>query len=142
MNEDLNPIKPMDTAAVWSFLEEEPFGRLAVMAGGQVDIFPVNYVAHERKLYFRTSQGSKLASIVVNENVAFEIDQVDGSNVRSVVVHGRARLVDSAEEQEFVEDLPLRPWAATYKYQFVVIEPDTATGRTFEIGEQPDHNPA
>ena len=140
MNETPSPIKSMDSEAVWKLLDELPFGRLAVVAAGVVDIFPVNYVVHDRKLFFRTAQGSKLASMVVNDHVAFEIDRVEGSRVQSVVVHGRARRIETEAEHRLAESLPLKPWAPTYKYHFVVIDPDTATGREFDRGEEPDHS--
>lgn len=140
--ETFNPILPLDSTAVWELLGELPFGRLAVQAAGIVDIFPVNYVAKDRKLYFRTAQGTKLASLVVNNQVAFEVDHVVGDHVRSVVVHGRARRLETQAERETAEQLPLKPWAPTYKYHFVVIDVDSATGREFTMATEPDHDPA
>lgn len=141
-DETYNPIKSMDTEAVWDLLGELPFGRLAVQAAGVVDIFPVNYVAHDRKLYFRTAQGSKLASLVVSNQVAFEVDRMVGEHVQSVVVHGRARRLETQSERQAAEELPLKPWAPTYKYHFVVIDVDSATGREFTMATEPEHDPA
>lgn len=140
--ETFNPILPLDSTAVWELLGALPFGRLAVQAAGMVDIFPVNYVAKDHKLYFRTAQGTKLASLVVNNQVAFEVDRVVGDHVHSVVVHGRARRLETQAEREAAEQLPLKPWAPTYKYHFVVIDVDSATGREFTMTTEPDHDPA
>lgn len=138
----VHPVKTLDKAAVWELLEKHPYGRLATEAAGLVDIFPVNYVAHQNKLYFRTAQGSKLSSLVVNDQVAFEIDEVSPENVvRSVVVHGRARRLETRAEIEAAEELPLKPWAPTLKYNFVVIDVESATGREFTIGEEPERYP-
>ncbi|MGQ1796451.1 pyridoxamine 5'-phosphate oxidase family protein [Kocuria oceani] len=143
IGDNLNPIKTLDKDTVWQLLGEHPFGRLAVEAAGLVDIFPVNYVAHQHKLYFRTAQGSKLSSLIVNDQVAFEIDEVtDDDVVRSVVVHGRARRLETRAEIEAAEELPLKPWAPTLKYNFVVIDVETATGREFTIAEEPEHYPS
>lgn len=133
-----DPIKAMDHREVWRLLGELPFGRLAVQAAGLVDIFPVNYIAHEHKLYFRTAQGTKLAGLVVDHRVAFEVDRVIGERVQSVVVHGRARLLEARVEREFAQGLALRTWAPGYKDHFVVIEVDSATGREFTVTEDPD----
>ncbi|MCJ8503596.1 pyridoxamine 5'-phosphate oxidase family protein [Kocuria flava] len=138
----VHPVKTLDKAVVWELLEKHPYGRLATEAAGLVDIFPVNYVAHQNKLYFRTAQGSKLSSLVVNDQVAFEIDEVSPENVvRSVVVHGRARRLETRAEIEAAEELPLKPWAPTLKYNFVVIDVESATGREFTIGEEPERCP-
>ncbi|ALU40780.1 pyridoxamine 5-phosphate oxidase [Kocuria flava] len=138
----VHPVRTLDKAAVWELLEKHPYGRLATEAAGLVDIFPVNYVAHQNKLYFRTAQGSKLSSLVVNDQVAFEIDEVSPESVvRSVVVHGRARRLETRAEIEAAEELPLKPWAPTLKYNFVVIDVESATGREFTIGEEPERYP-
>src|SRR3712207_8703920 len=93
IGENLSPIRTLDRDTVWQLLEQHPYGRLAVEAAGLVDIFPVNYVVHQHKLYFRTAQGSKLSSLIVNDQVAFEIDEVSEEHVvRSVVVHGKAQI--------------------------------------------------
>lgn len=136
--ENLDPVRTLDRDTVWRLLSEHPFGRLAVEAGGLVDIFPVNYAVHQHKLYFRTAQGSKLSSQIVNDQVAFEIDEVTAENVvRSVVVHGWARRLETRAEIEAAEALPLRSWAPTLKHSFVVIDVETATGREYTIGGEP-----
>ncbi|MEX5301871.1 pyridoxamine 5'-phosphate oxidase family protein [Kocuria sabuli] len=143
IGENLNPIKTLDKDTVWRLLAEHPFGRLAVEAAGLVDIFPVNYVVHQHKLYFRTAQGSKLSSLIVNDQVAFEIDEVSEEHVvRSVVVHGKARRLETRAEIDAAEELPLKPWAPTLKYNFVVIDVETATGREFTIADEPEHHPS
>lgn len=141
--ENLDPVRTLDKDTVWRMLAEHPYGRLAVEAGGLVDIFPVNYVAHQHKLYFRTAQGTKLSSLIVNDQVAFEIDEVTPDNlVRSVVVHGWARRLETRAEIQAAEALPLRSWAPTLKYSFVVIDVETATGREFTIGDEPERLPS
>lgn len=119
----------------WELLDTEPFGRLAVVVSGLVDIFPVNFVTHNRKLWFRTAQGSKLASLVVNNQVAFEADRKDEDKleVSSVVVHGRARRIEDGPEFEMAEELDLRPWVRSFKPYFVVVEPEQVSGRAFSI---------
>lgn len=134
MSENANPIQTMDSQRVWELLSDLPYGRLAVQAAGVVDIFPVNHVVSHRRLYFRTAQGTKLASLVVNSHVAFEVDRVREGHVESAVVHGRARRLETRAELEAAEQLPLEPWAPTEKFHYVVLEPDDATGREFTMG--------
>lgn len=133
-----NRYRELSRDEAWELLDSEPFGRLAVVVSGVVDIFPVNFVIHQRKLWFRTAQGSKLASLVVNNNVAFEADRkvrldAEHLEVSSVVVHGRARRIEDGPEFEMAEELNLRPWIRTFKPYFVVIEPEQVSGRAFPI---------
>lgn len=58
----------------WHLLESQPVGRLAVAIAGEVEIFPINYLVHDRTIVFKTAQGSKLAAMAANARVSFEID--------------------------------------------------------------------
>ena len=92
-----NPYRDLSRDEMWELLDSEPFGRLAVEAGGFVDIFPVNFVVRGKKLWFRTAPGSKLATLTVNDQVAFEVDRRDeqrlmvSSVVRDARVASRTR---------------------------------------------------
>lgn len=117
----------------WDLLGSNVVGRLAVAPSGRPDIFPVNYLARSGSLLFKTGEGSKLTSVVVNQAVAFEIDGYEaGSNEAwSVVVIGTARLIESDDEAVMMEDLPLFPWNTTPKYHYIEVTPTQVTGRRF-----------
>ena len=92
---------------------------------------PINYaVDDDRRLVFRTAEGSKLLGLTMNADVAFEIDEYTEDEARSVVVRGRARQLEGHEEDE-TEQLPLRPWVDTAKFNVIAIEVDEITGRRF-----------
>jgi nitroimidazol reductase NimA-like FMN-containing flavoprotein (pyridoxamine 5'-phosphate oxidase superfamily) len=57
---------------------EAVVGRLAVVAGDQPEIFPVNYLDHG-SIVFRTGEGTKLA-IAIGRLVAFEVDGYDAAS--------------------------------------------------------------
>lgn len=128
----------LTTQQCWDFLRVEEFGRLAFHLSDEVHIVPVNYaVDHDpesdrRSLLFRTAEGSKLLGIVMNADVAFEIDHYDDTHARSVIIRGRARKLEEDEEHR-AENLPLRPWVDTHKYNVVEIEPTEVSGRRFEL---------
>lgn len=130
------PYRDLPRDEIWALLDSEPFGRLAVQAAGVVDIFPVNFVVDGRRLWFRTAPGSKLASLTVNDRVAFEVDHRDEQRLEvcSVVLQGRARRIDDRAEREHAESLRLRTWVRSYKPVFVVIEPDQVSGRAYPVG--------
>ena len=96
----------------------------------------------DHTIVFRSGAGTKLAGAVLSRHVALEIDglETDGS-VWSVVVKGVAREVTEMEERFAMDDLPLYPWIASEKPNFVRIEPELTTGRRFHIVE-PDRSAA
>lgn len=130
-----NPVvTPLENERVWALLAANPMGRLAVAAGGEVDIFPINYVVDAGTLVFRTAPGTKLVELTINSTVALEIDGYSETEAWSVVVKGRATRIESRAEIEAVERLGLTPWVSTYKDVLVRITPTEATGRRFMRG--------
>ncbi|TFD23683.1 pyridoxamine 5'-phosphate oxidase family protein [Cryobacterium sp. TMS1-13-1] len=132
-----NPVHTLTEEECWNALLSASLGRLAVAVGGVADIFPVNFVAADRRLLFRTAAGTKLVELTVNHTVAFETDGVGRDEAWSVVVHGTARALDSQYEIDAAAALPLRPLIPTVKPTFVEIIPTTITGRRFTLGPEP-----
>jgi hypothetical protein len=128
----------------WALLEHTAVGRLAVDIAGQPDIFPINFLVDDGGLVFRSAAGTKLAGAVLNRFVAFEIDGYEpgGRSAWSVVVKGQARSIERMQEVFDAEDLPLFPWLATDKPNFVRIEPSLVTGRRYHVVDDvtPDHS--
>ncbi|XVX19995.1 pyridoxamine 5'-phosphate oxidase family protein [Actinomycetota bacterium] len=123
----------------WDLLSKHEFGRLAFHLAGDVDIRPINYVVHDRQILFITAPGDKLLGIVMNSDVAFEIDEVlKDEHAMSVIVHGNARHLDGPDAQ-IIEQLPLRPWVPTAKYDVVAITPSFVTGKRFDLSRPWSH---
>ena len=116
----------------WRMLREEEFGRLAFRLVDEVHITPINYTVDDDTLLFRTAEGNKLLSVAMGAEVAFEIDRYDDDHARSVVVRGVARILPEDEEHR-AENVPLRPWVGTPKYNVVEITPRVVTGRSFVL---------
>lgn len=117
----------------WELLGANQIGRLATVVGGRVDIFPINYVVHEGEIYFKTAEGSKLASVMAHHEVAFEIDGYNETTNEawSVVMAGLGRVLSHDDELDAAETLPLFPWNTAPKNRYVVIEPTEISGRRF-----------
>jgi nitroimidazol reductase NimA-like FMN-containing flavoprotein (pyridoxamine 5'-phosphate oxidase superfamily) len=122
----------------WELLDATSVGRLAVDIAGKPDIFPINYVVDGNSLLFRTGAGTKLAASALLHHVAFEIDGYEPTKrtAWSVVIKGRAEEVERMEEVFAAEDLPLFPWAAHPKPNFVRITPSSVTGRRFHVVDE------
>ena len=136
MNHETVTELPLDEC--WELLRAHALGRLAFHLAGEVRITPINYVVDKDTLLFRTAEGSKLLGVVMNEDVAFEIDGENGHTAWSVVIRGTAQLLDEAAAHR-ADDLPLRPWVSSYKYNVVEITPTAISGRRFELDPQSRH---
>jgi len=135
---DLYPVRHLSEDECWELLISSSFGRLAMSISGEPDIYPVNFIASDHRLLFRTAEGTKLLELTVNDKVAFETDGIGRDEAWSVVVRGQARVLDTQAEIEAADQLPLRPLIPTLKYIYVEITPIVVTGRRFELGPEPD----
>ena len=140
MSENTDVIQNLSGEESLELLATKTFGRLVVRRKDDMDLFPLNYLVHEGEIYFRTAEGSKLFSLTLNNDVLFEADNVDADSQEawSVVVKGTARTLSSNAEIEAADQLPLKPWLPTLKYNYVVVSPNEISGRKFHLGDEPE----
>lgn len=119
----------------WALLSTHTVARLAVAVGQFPDIFPINYLVDDGAIVFRSGAGTKLAAAVLGRHVALEIDGLDDHDhsVWSVVLKGEASEISTMTERYAADDLPLYPWVASNKPNFVRIDPTSVTGRRFHV---------
>jgi nitroimidazol reductase NimA-like FMN-containing flavoprotein (pyridoxamine 5'-phosphate oxidase superfamily) len=132
MPESTEPaIAQLSDEECWALLSSVDLGRLAVIIDGGVDIFPVNYVVNDQRVYFSSAPGSKLMDITEESRVAFEADGTADRKRWSVVVKGVARRLDS--DTEILESgvREAHTLAPTTKWNYVRITPTAVTGRRF-----------
>jgi nitroimidazol reductase NimA-like FMN-containing flavoprotein (pyridoxamine 5'-phosphate oxidase superfamily) len=137
---DGDPVLELDEEQSWRLHDATKHGRLVVAVGGEPDIFPVNYLTSDRKVYLRTAPGNKLAQLTINSRVLFETDGVLSDEAWSVVLQGTARVLTNSSELAAVEKLGLKSWVPTLKDFFVEIVPTAVSGRHFQLGEQPERD--
>jgi nitroimidazol reductase NimA-like FMN-containing flavoprotein (pyridoxamine 5'-phosphate oxidase superfamily) len=130
MNDEV--VTELTSEECWEMLRDEEFGRLAFRLVDEVHITPINYAVEGGSLLFRTAEGNKLLAVAMGSAVAFEIDRYGEDSARSVVVRGTARLLPE-DEAHRAENVPLRPWVPTLRYNVVEIEPKVVSGRAFEL---------
>jgi nitroimidazol reductase NimA-like FMN-containing flavoprotein (pyridoxamine 5'-phosphate oxidase superfamily) len=135
---DGNPVLELDDEQSWKLLEGTKHGRLVVSVAGEPDIFPVNYLTSDRKIYLRTAPGNKLAQLTINSRVLLETDGILSDEAWSVVLRGTARVLVNSTELAAVEKLGLKSWVPTLKDFYVEIVPTSVSGRHFELGDQPE----
>ncbi|MFB9074039.1 pyridoxamine 5'-phosphate oxidase family protein [Citricoccus parietis] len=135
---DDEAILVLDEDQCWQLLENTRHGRLGLRVNDELDLVPVNFKAADRKIYFRTAPGNKLAELTINPKVIFEADGILSDQAWSVLSRGTARVLELEEEIEFAESLAIDPWVPTYKDFFVEVTVNRVTGRHFIFGEHPE----
>lgn len=127
------PPQELSDLESFEFMRTQELGRLAYHLLGEVHIVPINYALDDsNRVIFRTAEGSKLLAITMNDDVAFEVDEIRGEQATSVIIRGRAHLLEG--EDAYVADrIPLRPWLDTPKFNVVAIEPSEISGRHVQM---------
>ncbi|WP_345802680.1 pyridoxamine 5'-phosphate oxidase family protein [Microbacterium sp. AZCO] len=138
MDEIPNPVVVLSREECWEYLSMQRLGRIVTSVARVIDIFPVNYVVDGESVLMRTAPGSKLFELTVNDEVVFEADDHDDSHAWSVILHGRAQVLDTFAEVERADGLGLESWIPTLKYTYVRIVPTSLSGRRFTRGPEPD----
>jgi len=140
MEHNEGPVEELSENESWQLLRDNSFGRLAVSAAGELDIFPINYYADGSTILLRTAPGTKLVEMTINGYVAFEIDGYTDTEAWSVVAKGAARWLDTRAEIDEADAQPLTSWIPTLKYVYVRITPTHVSGRRFVRGVEPDRD--
>lgn len=125
-------VRGLDVDECRALLRRGDLGRLATVAAGYVDIFPVNYVSDGDSILIHTSPGTKLMALTINDAVAFEIDGHDAGQAWSVVAHGRAHQLERMVDIDDAEASAVRTWMPTPKDRFVRIAIERLSGVWFE----------
>lgn len=127
------PTEVLDPGTCWDLLHSVSVGHLAVLVNGYPEVFPVNYKVDRQSLVFRTGEGTKLRAAGGPLAVALEADGHDDAKAWSVLVKGKAVILEPSEELRTGAALTLFPWQAGEKDHYVRIEPTSITGRRFTI---------
>ena len=112
-------------------LAEHKAGRVGLNAPAGPQILPVTYAYYAKTIVFRTSPYGVLSSLGRHTRVAFEIDDIDEERESgwSVLVLGSAeRVTREYTLTSLWKDGPV-PWAEGTRNLFIVITPETITGR-------------
>jgi uncharacterized protein len=140
MEETPTSLETMAEEECIDLLLRHNLGRIAVLAGEQPLIFPVNYAYGDRVIAVRTGPGTKLAT-APNARVAFEIDNYDPSTGVgwSVLVQGVAYEITGAVDRQsrLARDLQVHPLAPGQHDHWIGIHPTDMSGRRFRGADVP-----
>lgn len=139
MSAEVHPVTALSLDESWDLLKSASLGRLVTLLSGQIEIFPVNFVTQKHSILFRTAEGTKLFSTVMNDQVVFEADDHTVLGGWSVIARGRAHELVTRSEIEEAERAQLLTWTATVKQRYVRIDVAEVSGRRFVFGPEPDY---
>jgi uncharacterized protein len=125
-------LEPIDRERCLELLDAASFVRVAFVTAQGPTVLPVNHLLHGDALYFRTAPGSKLGTAAAGAQVAIEADNGDDRTRTgwSVLVHGRASIVNDPDLIEALHAKPFEPWALPAEQAFwVQVELERVAGR-------------
>jgi len=110
-------------------------GRFVFLAPQGPVALPVNFRYLDGDVLFRTRPKGALAA-AAGTTVSVEVDRIDDamSEGWSVLVTGRARLVDDPAELEQAADLGIEPWPGGHREALMRIETEEISGRRIRQG--------
>lgn len=140
MKIDVHELQLLSAAECSELLAQQSVGRVGISVGALPVVLPVNYAMLDGDVVIRTGEGSKLDAALARAVVAFEVDHVDPIYHEgwSVLVQGRAAVLERPDEVERAALLPLRPWAPGGRDRYVRIPTEIISGR--RIGVPVNHD--
>ncbi len=135
--EAAGPVTVLSDDESWYLISGVRLGRLFSNHTATTEIFPVNFVVQRHTILFRSAEGTKLFSTLMNDHVLFAADDHGVAEGWSVIVRGTAELLYGSDDIQEAEQAGLYPWIPTRKLRYVRITPTEVTGRRFEFGPEP-----
>jgi len=131
MEVDRTGLQVLSRAECLALLRASLVGRVVVTDRALPAAFPVNFALLGEGVVFRTTAGSKLEAASARAVVAFEVDDMDPVRQTgwSVLVQGRAALIEDPVDLARARALPLQPWAPGRRLEFVRIRSELVSGR-------------
>lgn len=121
----------MSAEECFAHLETQPVGRIAFVADGALQIFPVTYQMSAQRVVFQSAFGSKLDAAEMARAVAFEVDDWDDETKTgwSVVVRGPLHTVADPTRLAVLDALDHQPWLNGTDMKWVEITVADISGR-------------
>lgn len=123
-------------------LDEGRVAHVACIADGEPYVTPISYVILDGRIHFRTALGRRIDALQRDPRLSISVVKLgDGGSWRSVIVSGRARIIeDPAIEADVISalihkygDSPLafsRPAVLPKARPVVAVDASDMTGRT------------
>ncbi|MDH6409885.1 nitroimidazol reductase NimA-like FMN-containing flavoprotein (pyridoxamine 5'-phosphate oxidase superfamily) [Aurantimicrobium minutum] len=127
------PIDHLDDEESWEIIQANQIGRIASAREGAPDIYPISYVVHNWKIYFRTGAESRLRKETDGRLVAFESGWQMMKHFSSTVALGVVRTLTSEEAAKVLDRLPIVDFAPDQDYVWMELDPTEVRGRRLNV---------
>jgi nitroimidazol reductase NimA-like FMN-containing flavoprotein (pyridoxamine 5'-phosphate oxidase superfamily) len=128
-----SPIDHLNDEESWEIIQTNQIGRIASAREGAPDIYPVSYVVHDWKIYFRTGAESRLRKETDGRVVAFETDLQVLRHFSSAVALGVVRTLTNDEAAKVIDQLPIVDFAPDRDYVWMEMNPTEIRGRRLNV---------
>jgi nitroimidazol reductase NimA-like FMN-containing flavoprotein (pyridoxamine 5'-phosphate oxidase superfamily) len=128
-----SPIDHLNDEESWDIIQANQIGRIASARDGAPDIYPVSYVVHNWKIYFRTGAESRLRKETDGRVVAFETDAQILRHFSSTVALGVVRTLTNDEAAKVLDQLPIVNFAPDRDYVWMEMDPAEVRGRRLNV---------
>ena len=127
------PIDHLSDEESWEIIQANQIGRIASARDGSPDIYPVSYVVHNWKIYFRTGVESRLRKETDGRVVAFEADSQILRHFSSTVALGVVNTLTSEQAARVLDELPIVEFAPDSDYVWMEMDPSELRGRRLNV---------
>jgi uncharacterized protein len=117
----------------WAIVQQNEIGRVASAREGAPDIYPVSFVVHNWRIYFRTGVDSRLRRDTEGKLVAFETAVQEAHSFSSTVSLGVLTVVTDEQEIAELEQLPMIDFAPRTNYVWMSLNPEELRGRRLNV---------
>lgn len=129
------PIDNLSDEESWEIIQSNQIGRIASAREGAPDIYPVTYVVHNWKIYFRTGTESRLRKETNGRLVAFESGSQVMHQFSSTVALGIVKTLTNEQAAQTLDQLPIVEFAPDSDYVWMELDPTELRGRRLNVLE-------
>lgn len=139
-------LREFTEAECWRHLSEHETGRIGFVDGDGPVILPLNYLARDDRIWWRTASYDQLAIHLPGQRAAFQIDHVDERDHSgwSVLVRGRAEHVLDHQQSPWGDSPGAAPWPSGTRTMGFCLAVSEITGRALcgrEVSPPSGHGP-
>ena len=122
----------LEESVCWRLITRVSVGRVGFVFDDEPFVLPVNCVAVDGKIAFRTAGDSMLHALGDGVRVAFEADHVDpvAESGWSVLVRGNLWEVGDRDLRSRLDGMATHPWAPGPIDRWMLIVPAVVSGRS------------
>lgn len=131
-------IEKLSEESTWSIIRGNQIGRIASAREGAPDIYPVSYLVHDWKIFFRTGPESRLRRDTAGKLIAFETAEQTPETFSSAVCLGVLSVVTDADVVAKLDKLVIVNFSNDEDCIWLMLTPQELRGRKLRLLATPN----